>query len=124
VKSEKYEGLAGEKRVVELTNVESGHALEDIRALFREYGKPLDSRYCEMKRLYVRPAFRGRQLGVELVTRVIDEARGSGYTAMRLDTIRGAMDRAIALYRSLGFYDIPPYYPNPIPNAIYLERTL
>lgn len=86
--------------------------------------KPLDSQYCEMKRLYVRPAFRGRQLGVELVTHVIDEARRSGYTAIRLDTIRGVMDHAIALYQSLGFREIQPYYSNPIPDAMYLELAL
>jgi ribosomal protein S18 acetylase RimI-like enzyme len=155
--------------MVELITIGSGPALEEIRALFREYGeslnfslcfqsferellelpgdyalprgrlilaqvdgnaagcialKPLDSQYCEMKRLYVRPAFRGRQLGVALVTHVIDEARHSGYTAMRLDTIRGVMDQAIALYQSLGFREIQPYYSNPIPDAIYLELAL
>ena len=43
---------------------------------------------------------------------------------VRLDTIRGSMDKAIALYRSLGFKEIPPYYPNPIANALYLELAL
>ena len=58
--------------------------------------KPLEATICEMKRLYVRPSFRGRQLGAALVSRVIDDARAGGYRSMRLDTIGGAMDHAIA----------------------------
>lgn len=86
--------------------------------------KPLESGVCEMKRLFVRPEFRGQQLGLKLTKYIIDEARKIGYTAMRLDTVRGPMDNAIALYRSLGFRDIPPYYENPIPNALYMELKL
>ena len=52
------------------------------------------------------------------------KARAAGYDAMRLDTIAGAMDNAIALYRSFGFKEIPPYYANPIPNAFYMELDL
>ncbi len=86
--------------------------------------KPLEPGICEMKRLYVRPESRGSQLGFKLATHLIDEARRAGYTSMRLDTIRGSMDKAIALYRSLGFKEIPPYYPNPIANALFLELAL
>ena len=86
--------------------------------------KPLERYVCEMKRLYVRPTFRGRQLGTALVSRIIEEARGAEYRSMRLDTIAGTMDHAIALYRSMGFREIAPYYPNPIPNALYFELTL
>jgi ribosomal protein S18 acetylase RimI-like enzyme len=85
--------------------------------------KPLDEGICEMKRLYVRPAFRSRKLGFLLATRVIDEARRIGYRAMRLDTI-ASMERAMGLYRSLGFKEIPPYYENPIPNAVYFELKI
>ena len=86
--------------------------------------KPLEKAICEMKRLYVRPEFRGRKLGVELARRVVEDARSIGYSAMRLDTIRGYMDNAIALYATLGFREIPPYYKNPIPNAFYMELNL
>jgi ribosomal protein S18 acetylase RimI-like enzyme len=86
--------------------------------------KPLDGHVCEMKRLYVRPQFRGRQLGRALASRVIEEARAAAYRSIRLDTIAGTMDPAIALYRSMSFRDIPAYYGNPVPNALYFELTL
>jgi ribosomal protein S18 acetylase RimI-like enzyme len=85
--------------------------------------KPLGGGICEMKRLFVRPEFRDRRLGLKLAEHIIREARQIGYTAMRLDTIT-SMERAIRLYRSLGFKEIPAYYRNPIPNAVYLELTL
>jgi GNAT superfamily N-acetyltransferase len=86
--------------------------------------KPLEPGVCEMKRLFVRPVFRGRQLGVLLAKHIISEARLIGYSAMRLDTIRGRMDNAIALYSSVGFREIPPYYKNPVPNAFFMELEL
>ena len=79
---------------------------------------------CEMKRLYVRPEFRGKALGRALAERVIGEACAMGYTHMRLDTIVGKMDSAIALYRELGFREVPPYRETPIAGAIYMELKL
>lgn len=154
---------------IRLTHIQSGPALEELRALFLEYArglnfnlcfqnfdkelqelpgaygvprgrlilcevggkpagcialKPLEPGVCEMKRLFVRPEFRGRQLGLKLAQHIINEARALGYSAMRLDTIRGTMDNAIALYQSLGFKEIPAYYSNPIENAFYMELKL
>ncbi len=86
--------------------------------------KPLEAGVCELKRLFVRPEFRRRKLGLKLTQRIIEEARSIGYTVMRLDTIRGTMDNAIALYECVGFREIPAYYHNPIPNAFYMELHL
>ncbi len=77
----------------------------------------------EMKRLYVRPAFRGKEIGRHLALRVIDEARERGCRSIRLDTLP-SMYAAIPLYESLGFIDIPAYRFNPIEGSRFLELKL
>ncbi len=77
----------------------------------------------EVKRLWVRPSFRGRGLARELVQRVLDSAREVGYSRLVLDTL-DTMTDAIALYRSMGFRDIEPYYDNPLPRPVYMALDL
>ena len=84
----------------------------------------LDDAICEMKRLYLRPQFRGRGLGRVLANRIIAEARQIGYQRMRLDTVEPVMKDAVAMYRKIGFQDIAPYRANPIVGAIYMELQL
>ena len=84
----------------------------------------IDRDTCEMKRLYVRPQFRGKRLGKALAERIIVEAREIGYRKLRLDTVEPMMRTAVAMYRQLGFREIEPYRPNPIEGALYMELDL
>lgn len=86
--------------------------------------RPLEDGICEMKRLYVRQSGRGQGVGRQLVGAVITQAESAGYRAMRLDTMPGAMDKAIALYRDFGFVEIAPYTFNPYPGVLFMELQL
>lgn len=85
--------------------------------------RPLAEGACEMKRLYVQPAARGRGIGRALAETVITEAARLGYARMLLDTVP-SMQAAIALYRDLGFRPTAPYRPNPVPGALFFELSL
>jgi ribosomal protein S18 acetylase RimI-like enzyme len=85
--------------------------------------RPIDDGICEMKRLYVRAAYRRLGVGRELVTRIMDSARQKGYTRIRLDTLP-SMANAIRLYREIGFREIEPYVYNPIPGTHFMEKLL
>jgi len=89
--------------------------------------RPLDTvdypNACEMKRLFVRRAFRGFGLGRQLAEAVMDAARQAGYASVLLDTLDD-MESARALYEELGFEEVPPYYHNPVAGAHYLKADL
>lgn len=117
----------------ELAALPGDYALPDGRLLLAEFEGQLagcgalhrlDAGNCEIKRLYVRPQFRGHGIGRLLTERLIAEARAIGYRAMRLDTIADKMREAVALYRRLGFREIAPYRENPIPTTLCMELTL
>jgi ribosomal protein S18 acetylase RimI-like enzyme len=78
---------------------------------------------CEMKRLYVKPAYRKYGIGKQLVLQLMQLAIDRGYTTMRLDTLE-KLQSAIRLYEQLGFERITAYYNNPLPGAVYMEKRL
>ncbi|MFZ0319539.1 MAG: GNAT family N-acetyltransferase [Candidatus Sulfotelmatobacter sp.] len=117
----------------ELAALPSDYAPPEGRLLLAEYEgqlagcvalHKLDEATCEMKRLYLRPQFRGKGIGRALADRIISEARQIGYRHMRLDTVEPVMKDAVAMYRKFGFKEVAPYRPNPIAGAMYMELQL
>ncbi len=85
--------------------------------------RKLNEAQCELKRLYVRPAFRGKQIGKQLVERILQDAGEIGYTEILLDTLP-FLKSAIRLYRELGFVEIPCYNDSPLDTTIYMKLDL
>lgn len=120
------------------------HYEDEIRDLETKYGRPdgrlylalwegeaagcialrkLDEQRCEMKRLYVRPAFRGHKIGDALVDRVIQDAKAIGYRHMLLDTLP-FLESAIHMYQKRGFYETPSYNDSPMETTIFMQYDL
>lgn len=85
--------------------------------------KKIDDFNCEMKRLYVRPQFRGKHIGDYLVKQIIEDARGIGYMHMLLDTLP-FLSNAIHMYKKFGFYEIDSYNDSPLDTSIYMKLDL
>lgn len=85
--------------------------------------RKIDDKTCEMKRLYVKPEYRGQGLGRKLALSIINKARTKGYEKMKLDTLT-TLKEANELYRSLGFEECEPYRYNPLEDALYMELEL
>jgi putative acetyltransferase len=116
----------------ELAGLPGDYAPPDGRLLIVQSGseaagcvalRRFDEFACEMKRMWVRPRFRGFALGRRLAERVIAEARKVGYTRMLLDSLP-SLQSALSLYRSLGFRDISPYCFNPQVGTVFMELHL
>ena len=85
--------------------------------------KASDAEHAELKRLYIRPRFRGQNLGELLVRRIMSDAREAGYHWLRLDTLPG-LKTALALYRRMGFYEVAAYYDCLVPGTVFMEIAL
>ncbi|MGQ0543594.1 MAG: GNAT family N-acetyltransferase [Blastocatellia bacterium] len=114
----------------ELRELPGGYAAPDGRLLLAYLNdeaagcialRRIDDGVCEMKRLYLRETARGVGIGNALIEKLIDEAREIGYARMRLDTYPLKMGKAVKLYESHGFFEIPPYYDNPHQGVLFME---
>ena len=85
--------------------------------------RKIDDKNCEMKRLYVRPKFRGRKIGNLLVEKIINDAKEIGYSHMLLDTLP-FLKSAIHMYKKYGFYEIDSYNDSPMDTSIYMKLDL
>ncbi len=117
----------------ELAELPGNYAPPSGRLLLAEYDgtiagcvalRALDATTCEMKRLFVRPQFRGAKIGKALTIKIIEEGHTIGYTRMVLDTVEETMQSASQLYKKLGFTIIPPYYDNQACSSVCMELIL
>ena len=117
----------------EVASLPGDYAPPDGRLFLAEYEgqlvgcvalRKLEPGICEMKRLYLRPLVRGKGQGRVLTEFLIAEARQMGYTRLRLDTFEAKMPDAVALYRKLGFREIPPYNNKSLPGTLFMELAL
>jgi putative acetyltransferase len=124
--------LSFQRFAAELTGLPGAYAQPRGRLLLALTGvevvgcvalRPLGDDACEMKRLFVRPVFRGRGIGKVLAERIVVEARAIGYRTMRLDTLP-QMQTAIRLYEALGFVRCGAYYETPLPDTVFMELQL
>ncbi len=116
----------------ELEHLDIKYGLPDGRLYIAFYNRELagciglrkiDEWNCEMKRLYVRPAFRGKHIGSKLVQQIIKDAKDIGYSHMLLDTLP-FLKSAINMYETIGFYEIPSYNDSPMNTSIYMKLDL
>lgn len=116
----------------ELEHLEKKYGLPDGRLYIAFYHgelagciglRKIDEWNCEMKRLYVRPAFRGKKIGSKLVQQIIKDAKDIGYSYMLLDTLP-FLKSAINMYETIGFYEIPSYNDSPMTTSIYMKLDL
>lgn len=134
--------IAGDRTVRDYLDIQ--HYDEEIKHLEGKYGLPygrlylaycdgeaagciglrkLDAQRCEMKRLYVRPQFRGRRLGEQLVEKIIEDARAIGYSHIMLDTLP-FLEAAISMYQKFGFFTTERYNDSPVDSTIYMKLEL
>lgn len=116
----------------ELEHLESKYGLPDGRLYLAYCNGELagciglrkhDEQSCEMKRLYVRPEFRGKHVGQQLIQQIISDAKDIGYSSMLLDTLP-FLQSAVHMYKKFGFYEISQYNDNPIKTSIYMKLEL
>lgn len=134
--------IAGDERFQEYLAIQ--HYDEELACLEAKYGQPegrlylayfkeelagcvglrrLDGQNCEMKRLYVRPSFRGKGIGGRLIRQIIADAKEIGYAHMLLDTLP-FLESAVSMYEKMGFYRIPSYNDSPMDTSIYMKLDL
>lgn len=116
----------------EVTHLESKYGMPFGRLYLAYYGeeaagciglRKIDKQCCEMKRLYVRPKFRGAQIGKQLVRQIIKDAKEIGYSCMLLDTLP-FLEHAIHMYKTFGFYETERYNNSPMDTTIYMRLDL